>query len=183
MKPAQEEIADKAVSLVRKHLSESAIARFDKDVERFREDILSAIIELEHLNIQQQHRARATTKGGKLAARRLAQAIRRVEVAAKSNHLDFKVRRFFPTDELIKWRKQCEQWAAFDPDKKRARSASSKLRAAKNALAVMRKYALPVKTTKKGLFCELAKLIYVPRPGERGTDLHHQCRAIQKSAK
>lgn len=141
-----------------------------------RDDVEMALIDIELTDGQLRANTHRQTKPAKLAARRLANALRRVEAVLKHGDLDITIGLFFPRDELIRWTKHCDELVKTPSGKLKRKSAEAKRLAVSEAHLLMRRYGPPdaAKNTRKGSrFCRLASCLY----GQPKADLHNQCRA------
>ncbi|HZN30465.1 MAG TPA: hypothetical protein VFB88_13995 [Xanthobacteraceae bacterium] len=139
-----------------------------KDVERA----------LEEIEVWRHLFARRTKKG-KIAAGRLAKALRRVDVALKSDDLFPLLRAsYLPDWKLAIWIDHCEALAekSLGDD---AGTGEIERCAASKAYDLMQKYGKPVSTTKRSPFERLAAAL----SGDVTADFHHHCRAAVRSAK
>lgn len=136
-----------------------------------RYDVETAIIDLEHCG----NRIGEEFKRTKLAAGRLAAALRRVERLIKNeNALGNHVHLFFPHAEIAKWRSELEKTAsAKAPAKKTQKDANAKRRAVHEALGLMRHSSAAIEVKRGSVFCKLAALLY----GKPTADLTNQCKA------
>jgi len=132
---------------------------------------------LEEVGFRRDLNARRTKKG-KIAARRLADALRRVDAAMKSDDLFPPLLLYLPHDKLLRWIDHCDAIATrpLGPPKP---NADSKKHAANKAYELMQKYDRPVVTTKRSPFEKLAAVL----SGDLTADFHHYCRAVVRSAK
>jgi hypothetical protein len=121
-------------------------------------------------------RSMATSKQGKIAARKLASSLRGLKAALKNENLWLGLRRL-PADFITEWIQQCDNEAAINLKMKHEKIEYEKL-AANTALTLMRKYHKRVTTTKGSTFEKLAAaLAGLPR-----ANFHHYCRqAIRAS--
>lgn len=138
-----------------------------------RDDVETALIEIKFIIGQLRATSYPRTKLAKLAARRLARTLRRVETVLKDKNLDFYIQRFFPRDELLKWKLRCEELAKTPSGNLIRTKAEAKRLAVMEAQSLMWKYGARVAATKGSRFCLLAALLY----GDSKADLHNQCRA------
>jgi hypothetical protein len=139
-----------------------------------REDVESVFKYLEFRSVRDS-RPRAT-KLGKLAAKSLRRALRRAEVAAKNEYLDWDARRWFPREEIKKLIGICDELEK-TPSSRPAPNARAKKLAAIGAHCLLRKFdEHSITTTKGGAFCRLAAVLY----GNPDADLQHHCRAVKR---
>jgi hypothetical protein len=147
------------------------------------EDIEMAIVELQ-LDVSQLRNdtIHNNSKLAKRAARRLADALRRVEVVLKDKNLDASVHLSFPRNKLRGWIERCDEKARTPSRKSKRTTAEAK------RLAVMRACLLLFKHGTSGAaddaargsrFCRLAALLY----GDPKVDLHNQCAAYLRDRK
>lgn len=115
------------------------------------------------------------TKEQKVASRKFAIALQRLEPALKN--APWCVTVGFPLDEadLRHWREKADTAAATklgrpDPSNRAAQSA------VRTAAALLRKYRQPLNVTRCGKFCRLAAIIY----GDARADLFRQCQAYKR---
>jgi hypothetical protein len=127
------------------------------------------------------------TKPAKTAARRLARALRRVEVVLKDKTLDFpiEITASFPRDELLKWGLRCENLAKTPSGRLIRRKAEAKRLAVSEAHSLMSRHGTLDDATKGSRFCRLASLLYetTKADGWPDADLANQCRAFLRSKK
>jgi hypothetical protein len=143
-----------------------------------REDVEQAI---ENLCYQFEFSLRRSKKG-KIAALRLAKALRRVDIALKDHNLWFGLKpdSFLTRDKILRWIDMCETTTT----KSHRRNDNEKpgafeKRAAEYAYKLMSKYGRTISTTKKSRFEQLAAAL----AGRPNANFHHYCRAILESAK
>jgi hypothetical protein len=117
------------------------------------------------------------TKKGKIAAGRLAKALRRVDAALKSDDL-FPYLRAFPDWKLAIWIDDCEAIAEKSLDDESGVGEIERY-AALRAYDLMRRYGKPVPTTKGSPFERLAATL----SGDATANFHHYCREVVGSAK
>jgi hypothetical protein len=142
-----------------------------------REDVEQAI---ENLCYQFEFSLRRSKKG-KIAALRLAKALRRVDIALKDQNLWFGLKpNSFLRDKLLRWIDSCETTATKSrrPNDNEKPGAFEK-RAAEYAYELMSKYDRTISSTKKSRFEQLAAAL----AGRPNANFHHYCRAILESAK
>jgi hypothetical protein len=119
------------------------------------------------------------TKKGKIAAGRLAKALRRVDVALKSDDLFPLLRMsYLPDWKLAIWINTCEAIAEKSLDSDAGTGETERCVASK-AYDLMRKYGKPVSTTKGSPFERLAAVL----SGDAAANFHHYCREVAGSAK
>ncbi len=119
------------------------------------------------------------TKRGKIAARRLASALRRVDVALRNDDLFPGLTRYLPHFKLLLWIKECEATARRPPNSDGTEwRGSFEKRAAEEAYKLPRKHGRPVSTTKGSKFEQLAAAL----AGDPNAKFHHYCRAVVRSA-
>jgi hypothetical protein len=142
-----------------------------------REDVEMVLKEIELLwDIY--HARPDLTKKGKIAARRLAQALRKVHLALKSDNLDLLLGDAILRDtKLLDWIKRSEEIAGKQLSNRRPPDIEKLI--ALMAYQLMRTYKRPISTTKRGPFERLAAAL----SGDLSANFHHQCRAIVDSAK
>jgi hypothetical protein len=162
----QYELADRAVELI-------------KPIEQERYecccDVEDAFREIGYALYLERFYATTRTKSQKKAAKQLASALRRIEIALPKlfNDPDFPVRGF-PKPELRKWKPILERIGYFPSGKRRQMNAMRKRLAVAEAYQLLLKYgSTRVTATKRGKFCTLAALLF----GDRKTDLINQCKA------
>jgi hypothetical protein len=120
------------------------------------------------------------TKPQKTAARRLAAALRRVEVAAKNPNLAFDAQLIFSFDvEGFELMRRAAEAIAYQKLAPPSPADGAKSYAAKAAARLLLKHGLPLNVTRGGKFCRLAALLY----GDPKADLFRQCRATAKAAR
>jgi hypothetical protein len=133
-----------------------------------REDVIYAI---EHVFFCRDFAVRRTKKG-KSSARRLAKALRRVDVAMRNPDLFPPLRRYLDHQNLLRWINECETTAEssskFETDGERD--------AAKMAHELMLMYGQPISTTKGSKFEQLAATL----AGRPGDSFHHHCRDFMR---
>ena len=107
---------------------------------------------------------------------RFARALRRLQVAIKSPHLDDFIRLDFPLDEVQfeKWIERCEAEATVALGTPKRSSVAQKV-AARMAARLLLKHGQPLTTTRHGVWCHLASVLY----GEE-LDFYGHCRAVKK---
>jgi hypothetical protein len=117
--------------------------------------------------------AKANRKDGKIAAGRVAKALRRLEVVLKNKDLEAFVRDRFPLSEseLRQWREHCEAITRIKLPKPARRDGVEKQLAAAEAAFLLESHGLPLSVTRRGRFCRLAAVLF----GDTRADLHHQC--------
>jgi hypothetical protein len=132
---------------------------------------------LEEIEIWRDLFARRTKKG-KIAAGRLAKALRRVDIALKSDDLFSPLTFYLPHDKLLRWIDHCEAISekSLNAD---ASTGEAERCAASQAYDLMRRYDRPISTTKRSPFEKLAAAL----SGDVTADFHHYCRAVVRSAK
>lgn len=137
-----------------------------------RYDVGTAIIDLQHYNRQ----AGKEFKPAKVAAAKLAAALRRVEHLLKNERaIGNDVHLFFPHAEIAKWRSDMEKKAvAKAPVKTAQKDADAKRRAVRAALGLMHYSDVP-NTAKGRRFCKLAALLF----GKPNANLVKQCQAAR----
>ena len=133
---------------------------------------------LTDVEVWREHVALAHSKKGKIAARRLAKALRRVDAAMATADLPYFLFAFFPREKLLRWIDMCESiesrvLSEDDTD-------TAEVKAADAAYWLMRKYNGRVSTTKNSSFEKLAATL----AGKPNSNFHHYCRAVvARSAK
>jgi hypothetical protein len=141
------------------------------------EDVERAIEEIEWRRTLNARR----TKKQKAAALRLAQALRRVNVAMKSSDLYPLLRSsYLPDWRLSIWISHCQAIAdrPFSRNDGTGIGETEKYIASK-AYDLMQRYDRPISTTKRSPFEKLAAAL----SGDVTADFHHYCRAVVRSAK
>ena len=123
----------------------------------------------------------ARTKQGKLAAGRLAAALRRLRAVLADPHLDgvvaaAAVTRHFSLEEIADAVSYCEELQRVPSGKLTRKDAAAKRAAVHCARALLTKYneREADNATRGSAFCKLAALLY---GGDLAADLHHQCAA------
>jgi hypothetical protein len=137
--------------------------------------VADAIAELE-VDAANRHWVRhPKTKRAKWAAGRLLDALRRVEVVAKSEDQGLVVQLAFSHEMIKSWIERCDEMES-EPTRLVARDDSKKTRAAERAFALLRRHGRKVVTTRDSVFCRLAAVLF----GESDADLEHICREVKK---
>lgn len=116
----------------------------------------------------------AMTKGQKKACAEVEAALRRLQIALRAVPRVYE----FPLDdnELTKLRNSYDQAARLKSVAQRYRSIDyGKRQAAKEAVRLLKKCEVPLTTTKSGLFCRLAAILY----GKPDANLFHVCRTVK----
>jgi len=112
------------------------------------------------------------TKRGKAAARRLWQALRRVDIAMRSDDLPYILVMPLSHWKLLNWIDLCDRIAT--RPLKGGNSEPFETKVADAACSLMRKYNKPVSTTKNSPFEKLAAVL----SGYPDANFHHHCRSI-----
>jgi hypothetical protein len=147
-----------------------------------REDVEMAIVELDLDVHQLRSDFHLRTKPAKRAAKRLALALRRVEVVLKDQNHDASVYMFFPRTELLKWTARCEEIAETPSGKTKRKIAEAKRLAVSKARGLLFKHGASDAAddaTRGSRFCRLAALLY----GDPNIELHNQCRVLLRESR
>jgi hypothetical protein len=142
------------------------------------EDIEKAI---ERLSYESEFSLR-NSKKGKVAARRLADALKKVERAAKDDNLWYALKPdwFITHDKLLRWIEICNVTADRPLDRHHQnyngefRPGAYEKKAAELAYELLQKYERPISATKESQFEKLAAAL----AGRPKANFHHYCRSV-----
>jgi hypothetical protein len=115
---------------------------------------------------------RIRNKNQKMATDRVARELRRLNAALRHKDLPKYIKRLFQVEELSKLQSRLEILARRPLGKPRKRADASKRNAAMEAAFLLHEHRLPLTTTRRGKFHQLAAVLY----GAKDADLFDYCR-------